>query len=114
MLHFFTDYKLYSDVLGKRSRSGHYCPFCKVNKRERVQRTVGVKWTCENMKQTYDLRSEDISNNRGVVEECLLPSIEPSNFLFAVLHQLLGTGNDMRERIYKMADEIFETWPPET
>ena len=27
-------------------------------------------------------------------------------------HQLLGTGNDMRERIYKMADEIFETWPP--
>ena len=70
-----SDYKLYSDVLGKHSRSGHYCPFCKVNKRERVQRKVGVKWTCENMKQTYDLRSEDISINRGVVEECLLPSI---------------------------------------
>ena len=40
----------------------------------------------------------------------MITSIEPQNFLFAQLHQLLGTGNDVKNTIQLIADEGFEQW----
>ena len=34
--------------------------------------------------------------NRGVVKESLVKSVDPENYLMALIHQLLGTGNDIR------------------
>ena len=34
--------------------------------------------------------------NRGVVKESLVKSVKPENHLIALIHHLLGTGNDIR------------------
>ena len=61
------------------------------------------------MQAVLDLGSNIASVNHGVVKPNLLPAVEPFNFLFAVLHQLLGTGNNVRDEILRLADNFFET-----
>jgi len=47
-------------------------------------------------------------NDRGCVEENLMPSIEQKETLFATLHLLLGTGNDVKKAILTLIDFKFE------
>ena len=65
------------------------------------------------MKAVLDLGSNNASVNRGVVKPNSLPAAEPFHFLFSVLHQLLGTGNNVRDEILRLADKYFETWSDE-
>ena len=47
--------------------------------------------------------------NRGVVKESLVKSVDPENYLIALLHQLLGTGNDIRDYLpVNMVDTLFD------
>ena len=68
-------------------------------------------WTQNGLHQTFQVGSTIPAVNQGVVSASLLKSVEVSNFLFAMLHQLLGTGNDIRKEIVTMIDMEFETWP---
>ena len=65
------------------------------------------------MQAVLDLGSNNASVNCSVVKPNLLPAVEPFDFLFAVLHQLLGTGNDVRDEILCLSDNFFETWSDE-
>ena len=76
-------------------------------------RARGLKCTCATMQAVLYLWSNNVSVNCGVVKPNLLPAVEPFDFLFAVLHQLLGTGNDARDEILCLADNCFETWSDE-
>ena len=98
-----SDYKFYSEALGKAGRSGNWCPYCNVNKDERTRGQEGLKWTCATMQAVLDLGSNNASVNRGVVKPNLLLAVEPFDFLFAVLHQLLCTGNDVRDEILRLS-----------
>ena len=69
-----------------------------------------MKWTCATMQAVLYLGINNASVNRSVVKPNLLPAVEPFDFLFAVLHQLLGTGNDVHDEIFRLADNCFETW----
>ena len=40
----------------------------------------------------------------------LLKCTKTKMFLFTVIHQLLGTVNDTRKKLYHIADDCFETW----
>ena len=72
-----------------------------------------MKWTCDTMQAVLDSGSNNASVNRGVVKPNLLPDVEPFDLLFAVLHQLLGTGNDVCDEIFRLAKNCFETWSDE-
>ena len=43
-----------------------------------------------------DIMTKNRDANRGVVKESLVKSVDPENYLMALIHQLLGTGNDIR------------------
>ena len=105
-----SDHKFYSEALGKPGRSRHWCPYWNDNKNERTRGQEGLKWTCATMQAVLDLGSNNASVNRGVVKPNLLPAVEPFDFLFALLHQLLGTRNYVRDEILCLADNFFETW----
>ena len=83
-----------------------------MSKWEKDANIVGTLWTqqrfCDIINAGYGLKN--IEKNRGVIMDALITSIEPQNFLFAQLHQLLGTGNDVKNTIQLIADEGFEQW----
>ena len=110
-----SDYKFVAEVQGKPNRAGHWCPFCDISmdsiKQDSTNR--GTLWTIERWREVLALNSKVSSINRGVVKEPLLTSVAPSEYLIAILHQLLGTGNDIRKEIYNVADTMFETWSQE-
>ena len=108
-----SDYKFYSETLGKPGRSGHCFPYCNFNKNERTRGQEGLKWTCATMKAVLYLGSNNASVNRGVVKPNLLPAVKPFDFLFSVLHQLLSTGNDVRDGIFCLSKNCFEIWSDE-
>ena len=61
---------------------------------------------------SHGYRDEKRDANRGVVREAFVNSVELENYLIALLHQLLGTGNDIREYLLvNVVDTLFEDWP---
>ncbi len=110
-----SDYKFVAEVQGKPNRAGHWCPFCDISMDSIKENSTnrGTLWTIERWKDVLALNSKVSSINRGVVKEPLLTSVAPSEYLIAILHQLLGTGNDIRKEIYNVADTMFETWSHE-
>jgi len=110
-----SDYKFIAEVQGKPNRAGFWCPFCDIDmnaiKSDATNR--GTLWTINRWKQKLDLQSNKPNINRGVVKESLLSTIPPSDYLIAILHQLLGTGNDIRKEILDVSDKMFENWTEE-
>jgi hypothetical protein len=107
------DYKFYATILGKPDRAQFYCTWCKMlwSIWKADANSTGDVWTQNGLHQTFQVGSTIPAVNQGVVSASLLKSVEVSNFLFAMLHQLLGTGNDIRKEIVTMIDMEFETWP---
>ena len=112
-----SDYKFCSDVLGKKNRSGQWCMYCKLAKSawKASSNNNGEKWTQADIRALLAQRisEKNYKMNLGVVDHPLITCIEPECFMFAVLHQLLGTGNDLKNAILKMIDDEFESYPEE-
>jgi len=112
-----SDYKFCSDVLGKKNRSGQWCMYCKLAKSvwKASSDNNGEKWTQADIQAilVQGFSDSNYKMNLGAVDHPLITCIEPECFMFAVLHQLLGTGNDLKNAILKMIDEEFESYPRE-
>ena len=107
-----SDYKFVAECQGKPGRSPHWCPFCDIALRivKSDKDARGQLWTSLRWHEKLQIDSNVASINRGIVNPTLLSSIEAINYLIAILHQLLGTGNDIRKEILHIADTLFETW----
>ena len=57
-------------------------------------------------------RDNNRVTNLGVVKEALVKAVEAENYLIALLTQLLGTVNDIREYLLaNLVDTLFGNWP---
>ena len=108
--YLLSDYEFYSEVIGKVNCAGHWCLYCDANRTMCESNTEGNLWTNATIKATLKRNSADPTVNKGVICANLLPSVEPADYFFPVLHQLLGTGNDIQKRIHQISDNIFEQW----
>ena len=99
--------------MGKAKSSGYWCPNCNANKLMQQAGATGILWTNANIIIVFNLRRADYNVNKGIVKYMLFKYTEPDHFLFAVIHQLLGTGNDAQKKLYHISNEVFETWDQE-
>ena len=110
-----SDYKFIAEVQGKPNRAGCWCPFCdlcmEMIKNSSTHR--GTLWSIRLWDEKLNMQSNVARVNCGVVKLRLLPTVEAIDYLIAILHQLLGTGNDIRKEIIELADTMFENWTPE-
>jgi hypothetical protein len=94
------DLEFYATMLGKCHSSGHWCTWCNLSQKEWRQHdhNRGQPWTLSNMRHLRDniLSNEikDTSNNRkGINNSMLLNCIEPTNYIYPILHSEIGIGN---------------------
>ena len=93
-------YKFYVGVMGKVNRLGHWCPYCNADKLIRQAGTTGILWMNIKIITVFNLRSSDSNVNKEIVKSMLIKSTKTNRFLFAVFHQLLGTGNGAQKKLY--------------
>jgi len=93
-----SDYKFYAEIQGKPNRVGAWCPYCDLRRTEwkACGAARGTEWMTHILSQNY--RDDNRDANKVVVKEALVKSVEPENYLIALLHQLLGTGNGSQLR----------------
>jgi hypothetical protein len=107
-----------NDVLGKRNMSGHWCPYCKINKPTRAtpNHTKAELWTIQSMKdhlhwlQNVLARRATAQDKKGVVCASLL-SVPLRNLVPPVLHMELGLVNNIMYALETWCHALFDPSP---
>ena len=61
---------------------------------------------------SHGYRDKNMDANQGVLKEALVKSVDPENYLIALLNQLLGTRNFIRKYLLiNVVDTLFGDWP---
>ena len=94
--------------MGKVNRLGHWCPYCNADKLIRQAGTTGILWMNIKIITVFNLRSSDSNVNKEIVKSMLIKSTKTNRSIFAVFHQLLGTRNDDRNKLYHIADAFLK------
>ena len=112
-IHFFLigDYKFTATVRGRIDRAQFYCDWCQLRDTDwKANQNDGLPITNEILEENFNKETRTAREKLGCVEQNLLPSIEPAETLIGLLHQLLGTGNDIRKSIMGIIEIEFEKY----
>jgi hypothetical protein len=108
-----------NDVLGKRNMSGHWCPYCKINKetRKAPMHTKAELWNINSMHQHLHYlenglpRQATPQERQGVVCPPLITSVPLRNLVPPVLHMELGLINNIIDYTETWIHALFDPTP---
>ena len=83
-------------------------PILYADKLIRQAGTTRILWMNIKIITVFNLRSSDSNVNKEIVKSMLIKSTKTNRFLFAVFHQLLGTGNGAQKKLYHIADAFLK------
>ena len=103
------DYKFTGSIRGRIDRAQYYCDWCQLRDAQwKLNSIDGLPLTIADIDHNYAKDTTLAPQKLGCVEKNLLTSIDTNNTLIGLLHQLLGTGNDVRKSVLNFIDTEFE------
>lgn len=110
------DLKFYSQMLGKEGFDSWWCYHCNLGLSEwqGFPGSEGTPWTLESLKIQADKNKRDKltgSNRMGVREEYPYFDIPVENYIFPILHTLIGVGNNILTYLTNYADNHVQILP---
>jgi len=109
------DLKFYSQMLGKEDFASAWCCLCQLKHAQwqGLADTPGVLWTLDLIKQQHDTNQEHghTGADRMGVREYPYFDIPAENYIWPILHTLIGVGNNILDHLVEYADHKIQLLP---